>query len=74
MLGRDLLRLRGFVHVHFHDWELVDRRRAFALHALLGALRLRRKPLSIDALAELAANAPEIAWSTALDQPSTIVA
>jgi len=74
MLGRDLLRLRGFVHVHFHDWELVDHRRALALRAVLRALRLRRKPLGIDALAELAANAPEISWSAALDQPSTIVA
>ncbi len=62
MLGRDLLTLRGLVHVHFHDWELVDRRRALALHAVLGALRLRRKPLGIDMLAELAANAPEIDW------------
>ena len=67
MLGRDLLRFRGFVHVHFHDWELVDRRRAFALHALLGALRLRRKPLSIDQLADLAANAVEIDWREALE-------
>jgi hypothetical protein len=62
MLGRDLLRVRGLVHVHFHDWELVDRRRALALQVLLRALRLRRRPLAIDALAELAANAPEIAW------------
>ena len=69
MLGRDLLRLRGFVHVHFHDWELVDRRRALALQAVLRALRLRRKPLSIDALAELAANAPEIEWSDATIAP-----
>jgi hypothetical protein len=62
MLGRDLLRLRGFVHLHFHDWELVDRRRAVALQVVLRALRLRRKPLGIDALADLAANAPEIDW------------
>jgi hypothetical protein len=64
MLGRDLLRLRGFVHVHFHDWELVDRRRAFALRAVLRALRLRRKPLGIEQLTNLAANAAEIAWPT----------
>jgi hypothetical protein len=69
MLGRDLLRLRGFVHVHFHDWELVDRRRAFALHAVLRALRLRRKPLGIEQLANLAANAPEMAWSEATIAP-----
>jgi hypothetical protein len=64
MLGRDLLRLRGFVHIHFHDWELVDRRRALALQAVLRALRLRRKPLGIEQLTNLAANATEIAWPT----------
>ena len=62
MLARGLLRLDGLVHLHFHDWELVDRRRALALQALLRALRLRRSPLAIDALADFAANAPEIAW------------
>ena len=69
MLARDLLRLRGFVHVHFHDWELVDRRRALALHAVLRALRLRRKPLVIDRLTELTANAPEIDWRDATIAP-----
>jgi hypothetical protein len=69
MLGRDLLRLRGFVHVHFHDWELVDRRRALALQAVLRALRLRRAPLAIDGLANLAANAPEIDWRAATIAP-----
>jgi hypothetical protein len=64
MLARDLLRLTGFVHLHFHDWELVDRRRALALQAVLRLLRLRRKPLGIDQLTELAANAPEIAWGS----------
>jgi hypothetical protein len=62
MLGRGLLRLDGLVHVHFHDWELVDRRRALALQVLLRALRRRRTPVGIDALTELAAGAPEIAW------------
>jgi hypothetical protein len=65
MLARRLLGLNGFVHLHFHDWELVDRRRSLALHAVLRALRLRRRPLGIDALANLAANAPEIDWSEA---------
>jgi hypothetical protein len=60
------------VHLHFHDWELVDRRRALALQAVLRVLRLRRKPLGIDRLTELAANAPEIAWRSAFDEPSTI--
>jgi hypothetical protein len=62
MLARGLLRLDGLVHLHFHDWELVDRRRALALQVVLRALRLRRRPLGMDALADLAANAPEIAW------------
>ena len=35
----------GPVHLHFHDWELVDPRRSLALHALLRVLRLRRRPL-----------------------------
>jgi hypothetical protein len=69
MLARDLVRLRGFVHVHFHDWELVDRRRSFALQAVLRALRLRRKPLGIDQLTKIAANAPEIAWPEATIRP-----
>jgi hypothetical protein len=65
MLGRGLLRLDGPVHVHFHDWELVDRRRAAAIGAVLRALRLRRRPLRIDELANLAANAAEITWERA---------
>jgi hypothetical protein len=55
--------------VHFHDWELVDRRRALALQVVLRALRLRRKPLGIDQLTKLAANAPEIAWPKATIGP-----
>ena len=62
MLARGFLRLRGLVHLHFHDWELVDRRRSAALQAALRLLRLRRRPLAIDALTELAANAPETGW------------
>ena len=58
MLARGLPSLRGLVHVHFHDWELVDRRRAFALQALLRALRLRRLPLAVDELARRASDAP----------------
>jgi hypothetical protein len=64
MLARALPRLRGLVHVHFHDWELVDRRRALALEGLLRALRLLRKPLAVDELARLAADAPERSWPT----------
>ncbi|MFL5955236.1 MAG: hypothetical protein ACJ76I_14130 [Gaiellaceae bacterium] len=65
-LARGLVSLRGLVHVHFHDWELVDRRRALALEVVLRALRLRRRPLAVDELARRAAEAPEAPW------PSTI--
>ena len=65
-LARGVLRLDGLVHVHFHDWELADRRRALALEVVLRALRLRRRPLAVDELARLAAEAPEVPW------PSTI--
>ena len=60
MLARGILRLDGFVHVHFHDWELVDRKRSIALHALLQALRLRRAPLAVDELAREAAEAARV--------------
>jgi hypothetical protein len=65
-LARGLVSLRGLVHVHFHDWELRDRRRALALEVVLRALRLRRRPLAVDELAQRAAEAPEAPW------PSTI--
>jgi hypothetical protein len=56
MLARGLFSLDGLVHLHFHDWELVDRKRAAALHALLRLLR--RQPLTVSELAERAADAP----------------
>ena len=65
MLARGLPRLRGLVHVHFHDWELVDRRRAPAIAVLLRLLRARRRPLDVAALAERAAAAPETGWREA---------
>jgi hypothetical protein len=65
MLGRDLLRLRGSVHLHFHDWELIDRRRALALDMLLRLLRRRRQPASADELAGRAVAAPELRWDEA---------
>lgn len=65
MLGRALLRLPGLVHVHFHDWELVDRRRSAAVDALLRLLRLRRRPLDVAHLAEHASGAPEVRFDTA---------
>jgi hypothetical protein len=58
MLARGLVRLDGLVHLHFHDWELVDRRRALALTALLRVLRARRLPLTVDELARRAGGAP----------------
>ena len=62
MLARGFARLPARVHVHFHDWELVDPRRAVALDLLLRLLRLRRRPLSVAELAERAESAPERAW------------
>ena len=55
----------GFVHVHFHDWDLLDRRRALALESALRLLARRRRPLGLDAAAERLAGAPEVAWDEA---------
>ena len=57
--------LRGPVHLHFHDWELLDRRRALALEVVLRALRLRRRPIDADELVRRTAEAPLLAWPTA---------
>jgi hypothetical protein len=65
MLGRTVLRLRGPVHVHFHDWELLDRRRGLALDILLRLLGRRRQAASAEELAELAAGAAELSWDEA---------
>ena len=64
-------RLPALVHLHFHDWELVDRKRALALEGLLRLLSVRRRPLRIDQLAERAAAAPELAWDGGYDRPVT---
>jgi hypothetical protein len=64
MLGRSL-RLPPLVHVHFHDWELADRRRAVAIDALLRLLGLRRRAVDVSELARQAAPGAEIAWQTA---------
>ena len=69
MLARALPFVRGTVHLHFHDWELVDRRRAAALRFLLRALRLRRRPLDVEELAASAASAPELDWDEATIAP-----
>jgi hypothetical protein len=59
MLARGVFRWRGLVHLHFHDWELADRRRAAAIELLLRALRLRRRPLTLSELAARATDAAE---------------
>jgi hypothetical protein len=38
------------VHLHFHDYELLDLRRALALRLLLTLLARRRAPLGLDSL------------------------
>ena len=60
-LGRTL-RLPTDVHVHFHDWELLDRKRAAALRLLLHLLARRRHALTISELEERTAAVPEHAW------------
>jgi hypothetical protein len=62
MLARGMARLPQGVHVHFHDWELVQRGRRAAIVALLRVLGRRREPLTVAELAERAATAPEAAW------------
>jgi hypothetical protein len=64
MLARSLHRLPPLVHLHFHDWELADRRRAAALEAVLRLLRLRHRPLTVEELAGRAADGPERTWPT----------
>ncbi len=66
MLARALVRLPALVHVHFHDWELVDRRRATALEGVLRLLRIRRRPLDVADLARRAVSvASEVQWPAA---------
>lgn len=49
------------VHVHFHDWDVVDPRRRLALAVGLRVLRSVRRPLDLSALAEsVAETAPEV--------------
>jgi hypothetical protein len=69
MLARGLVRLDGLVHLHFHDWELIDRRRALSLRAVMRLLRLRRRPLSVDELAARASGAPILDWREATIAP-----
>jgi len=59
-VARALPRLRGeVVHVHFHDWELLQRRRRIVLTTVLVALARLRTPLDLAELGEQArADAP----------------
>jgi hypothetical protein len=47
------------VHVHFHDYELLESARRAAISVTLGLLALRRRPVSLD---DLGADR-EVAWS-----------
>ena len=46
------------VHVHFHDYELLDPKRRAALTATLALLARRRRPAGLDALTAVG----EVAW------------
>jgi hypothetical protein len=46
------------VHIHFHDYELLDPKRRLALHATLALLALRRQPIALGALSA----EQEVAW------------
>jgi hypothetical protein len=69
MLLRALARpLPAFVHVHFHDWDLVDAKRVTALELGLRLLRRRRRPLDLAGAAEVAAaTAPEVPFAEAAE-------
>lgn len=62
MLARGMARLPLGIHVHFHDWELVQRGRGAVITALLRLLGRRREALTVAELAARAAAAPEAAW------------
>jgi hypothetical protein len=58
--ARSLVRpLPPVVHVHFHDYELLDAKRRAALTAMLRLLALRRRPIELGALEAQR----EVAWS-----------
>ena len=51
-------RLPPVVHVHFHDYELLDPKRRAALRVVLALLARRRRPVGLDALSA----EREVAW------------
>jgi hypothetical protein len=63
-LGRALIlpALSDFVHVYFHDTDLVDSRRRLVLSAVLRGLALRARPADPETLARATDGAVEIAW------------
>jgi hypothetical protein len=63
-LARGLVRgLPSFVHVYFHDTDLLDRRRQLLLRGVLAALARRARAADLDVLATaFREEVPEIAW------------
>ena len=52
-------RLPEYVHVYFHDTDLLARHRRVALHAALATLARRCVVTDLDRLRELSADAPK---------------
>jgi hypothetical protein len=65
MLARALAtrRLPPVVHVMFHDYDLLDRKRRLAIPVLLSALARVRRPVDLDYLAREARKAPGPDWT-----------
>jgi hypothetical protein len=58
--------LPGYVHVYFHDTDLLDFRRRLALVGTLAVLGRRRAPTDLERVAaEVALDAPEVPFSRA---------
>jgi hypothetical protein len=63
-LARSLVRrLPPFVHVYFHDTDLLDRRRRLLLGVVLTALARRAQSTDLDAFAVALPEVPEIGWA-----------
>jgi hypothetical protein len=59
-------RLPGYIHVYFHDTDLLDFRRRLALMAALAVLGRRRAATDLERMAaEVALDAPEVPFSRA---------
>ena len=56
--------LPSFVHVYFHDTDLLDRRRRVLLHVVLRVLARRARPTDLDALAaRMTADERRLRWA-----------